>query len=130
MAEVTKKGDMIVIGDDQVRIEQGFKRFTATATEELLDDARTASHYQAGKPDAMGVPIVLGEKHTFIEWGGKDHPAQPCLYVYQRRELTPEEREARKTSFTYIFEQAGEPFDADEAGAEAALAFGQSLLGG
>lgn len=50
------------------RVEQGPKTKTAIATEELLSDAKTATHYQVGERDAVGKIIVLGEPMTYHDW--------------------------------------------------------------
>ena len=51
-----------------VRVERAKPYRTAVATEALLSDDRTASHYQVGAPDAMGKRIVLGEQMTYVDW--------------------------------------------------------------
>lgn len=68
--------------DGRVRIESGPKRVVAVATNELLDDEVTASHYAAGKKDAVGKPIVLGEEMTYIDWMG-----ERGWYVYELVEV-------------------------------------------
>ena len=51
-----------------VRVEKAKPYRTATATEALLDNERTAEHYHVGAFDALGKLIVLGEKMTFVDW--------------------------------------------------------------
>ena len=51
-----------------VRVEKAKPYRTAMATEALLQNDRTATHYQVGKPDSFAKPIVLGEEMTFVEW--------------------------------------------------------------
>ena len=65
----TMKRELIEIGTI-LRIENGPARKTATATPELLDDKVTASHYKIGSNDAMGSPIILGEKMTYLDYYG------------------------------------------------------------
>jgi hypothetical protein len=76
---MSKKREFIEIGET-VRVENGPARKTAVATEELLDDAVTASHYAVGEWDAMGKPIVLGEPMTYLDYRG-----EWVWYVYQLR---------------------------------------------
>jgi hypothetical protein len=71
------KREMIEIGTT-IRVENGPARKTAVATEELLDDAVTASHYQVGSLDAMGKKIVLGKPMTYL-----DYLAEDVWYIYQ-----------------------------------------------
>lgn len=59
--------DLIHI-DDTVVLERGPRRLSAMATDALLSDEVTASHYQVGRPDALGKPIVLGEPMTYLDW--------------------------------------------------------------
>lgn len=99
---------MIVLGDDEVRIEQGPVLKTAVATEELLHDDNTAPHYHVGvrdmefldalgKPykvprigrDAKGNVIKLGEEFTYLDHGGNATPGKRCFYIYKRREIDP-----------------------------------------
>jgi hypothetical protein len=73
------KRELIKIGIT-IRVENGPARKTAVATEELLDDAVTASHYKVGEKDAMGKPIVLGAPMTYLDYKG-----EWVWYVYQLR---------------------------------------------
>jgi hypothetical protein len=87
MTKRSRKGDMIILGDDEIRIEEGPVLKTAIATEELLKDEQTAPHYYVGvrpmtfydakgKPyevpaigrDALGKPIKLGEEMTYVDY--------------------------------------------------------------
>lgn len=106
-APVTRKGDMIVLGDDQVRIEEGPAYRTAVATAELLHDDNTASHYYAGvRPmrlntpkgpvevpaegrDALAKPIRIGEEMTYLDHGGLAAPGSRCFHIYQKRPVDP-----------------------------------------
>lgn len=65
-----------------IRIEDGPPRKTAIATAELLDDKITKHHYQKGKFDAMGKPIVLGKKMTYLDYYGEH-----VFYVYHLAEV-------------------------------------------
>lgn len=108
MVEITRRDQMIVLGDDEVRIEEGPVLKTEIATEELLHDDNTAPHYYAGmrpmtfvgpgwRPvevqaegrDALGNPIKLGEEMTYADWGGKVRPAETCFKVYKREPVDP-----------------------------------------
>ncbi|MBE3063853.1 MAG: hypothetical protein IMZ69_02400 [Spirochaetes bacterium] len=75
------KREMIEIGTT-IRVENGPARKTAIATEELLDDAVTVSHYHIGLKDALGKVIVLGEPMTYLDYRGED-----VWYVYQLQEV-------------------------------------------
>ena len=69
-------GKIIEIGDT-IRIEDGPPRKKAIATAELLDDKITKHHYQKGRFDAMGKPIILGEEMTYLDYYGEH-----VFYVY------------------------------------------------
>jgi hypothetical protein len=129
MLEVTRKGDMIVLGDDAVRIEEGHVLKTATATKELLDNSATAPHYQIGRLDALGNTITEGQEFTYVDYGGTDGeaPAEGTreFKVYKRRELTPEEQAETKGTRTYVFDLAGA-----RKGEEAAIDLGQRIAAG
>jgi hypothetical protein len=53
---------------ETTRIEAGPPRKKAVATEELLSDRVTASHYQVGRLDALGKPIQLSQEMDYIDW--------------------------------------------------------------
>lgn len=77
-------GKMINVTPEQdvagaIRIEAGPVRRQAVATEALLSEEVTAGHYQVGRPDSMGKPIVLGEPMNYIDWKG----AEVAWYVYR-----------------------------------------------
>lgn len=96
MAEVTREGNILQIGES-VRIESGPLRKTATATEELLDNAVTASHYQVDRADADGKPIQIGEDMTYLDWLGHSEGADGATghYVYKLEPMTDAEVEER-----------------------------------
>lgn len=62
--------ELIEIGST-IRVENGPVRRTAEATEELLDNTRTATHYQVEEKDALGKSIVLGEDMTYLDYKGE-----------------------------------------------------------
>lgn len=66
-----EKQDSRIVFDDKVVIEYGPVYKTAVATEELLANDVTASHYCVGSPDSLGKAIVLGEPMTYIDWLGE-----------------------------------------------------------
>jgi hypothetical protein len=107
-AKLTRKDSVIVLGDDEVRIEEGFVLKSSTATEELLHDDNSAQHYytgvrdreyldEAGKPytvpvvgvDAKGKVIKLGEEMHFLAYGGVKAPAERCFYIFVKRPVDP-----------------------------------------
>lgn len=106
-AQLTRRGDMIVLGDDEVRIEEGAVRKTATATEELLHDDNTAPHYYAGvRPmtfntpkgpidipakgrDSLGNVIKLGQPMTYLDYGGAKAPGERCFYIFTKHPIDP-----------------------------------------
>lgn len=49
-------------------IERGPVRREDVATEELLTSGKLAPHYRVGARDAMGKPIVIGDKFTYVDW--------------------------------------------------------------
>ena len=69
-------GKIIEIGKT-IRIEDGPPRKKTIATAEVLDDKITAKHYQKGKLDAMGKPIILGQEMTYLDYYGKH-----VFYIY------------------------------------------------
>lgn len=102
----TRVGAMLVLGNDEVRIEEGPVLKTATATAELLSDDNTAPHYfeglreevlvdAEGNPftqqklgvDALGKRIKVGEEMSYLAHGGRIAPKETCFYIYKRREL-------------------------------------------
>lgn len=108
MTEITRRGDTIILGNDEVRIEEGFARKTATATEELLHDDNTAPHYYEGtRPepfvtpkgdtvtiskkgvDSIGNPIKLGEPMVYLDYGGKVAAPERCFYIFAKRPIDP-----------------------------------------
>jgi hypothetical protein len=56
--------------DGTFRIELGPRMLKGVATAELLSDKVTAAHYQAGRLDAKGKPIVLGQDMDYADWLG------------------------------------------------------------
>lgn len=76
--KIERKSETIVEIDGVVRLEQGPIRRREIATEEILDNAVTARHYQVGLPDALGKPIVIGESFDFIDWKSREK----VWYVY------------------------------------------------
>lgn len=108
MVEISRRGSTVVLGDDEVRIEEGPARKTAVATEELLHDDQTDARYYAGtRPmplglpdgrtvevpavgrDALGNPIQLGKKMTYLDHGGRTHAGSRCFYIMVKRPIDP-----------------------------------------
>lgn len=73
--------DLIEISET-VQIERSHQRKVAIATEELLSNDVTASHYAVGQVDANGNKIVLGQEMAYIDWLGPRN----TWYVYQKIE--------------------------------------------
>jgi hypothetical protein len=71
------KRELIEIGST-IRVENGPARKVAIATEELLNNERTARHYHVGAFDAMGERIVLNKPMTYLDYKG-----EWVWYVYQ-----------------------------------------------
>ncbi len=61
--------DLIDIGG-KVRVERGPARKAGKATEALLSDDKTLSHYQIGRLDAVGNVIEAGKTFTYLDWLG------------------------------------------------------------
>lgn len=112
--KVTRRGDLIIIGDDLARVEPGPARKSAKATKELLDDSKTHSRYFVGvrnvdQPDGSSIQmkgrdaqhreIVIGQPMEYL-----DYRADPVLYVYRRRSLSAEEQLARGGGADHVFE--------------------------
>lgn len=70
--------DLLQVGD-KVRIERGPERKTETATEDLLNNDVTATHYAAGAPDADGNAIVIGQPMVYVDWLGPRG-----FYIFQK----------------------------------------------
>lgn len=135
MAEVTRKGDRIEIGDT-VRIEAGPPLRRRKATEEALANTATASHYQVGAVDALGKPIEEGQMFAFL-----DYYAEPVFYVFERVKIGPDdprftpqpdgttppldEGSTNIAVYSYVFEDRGSYGTEDEA-----IEAGQRLASG
>lgn len=76
--------DLVEIGG-KARVERGPARKTGKATEALLDNEKTAAHYQIGARDADGKVIEAGKTMAYLDWLG-----ERGFYVYSRIEPTPE----------------------------------------
>lgn len=106
--KTTRVGAMLVLGNDEARIEEGPMLKTAVATAELLNDDNTAPHYFEGVReitltdaegkqfteqmlgrDALAKPIKLGEEMSYLDHGGKVAQGERCFYVYVRRPIDP-----------------------------------------
>lgn len=168
--KVSRKGSMIVLGNDEARVEEGPVLKTATATAELLHDDNSAKHYYAGvrpmpfndalgKPyevpsigrDALGKPIKIGEKMSYLDHGGDKAMGERCFYLYRKVKIDPtaptlengdenphfvpehirdgallldDDTPANVTHYTYKFEEIG-TFSTEES----AMAAGKELLG-
>lgn len=125
MAEVKRDGDRILIGD-RVIIERGPRLVSATATAEILHDDATASHYAVGKPDALGKTIKLGEAFSYLDYGGQKADGDHVFYVYEKVDLTDEDRARPGAETTDEFRW----IERDTHGTEdEAVAFGQTIAG-
>ncbi|HEV7286500.1 MAG TPA: hypothetical protein VGN75_16720 [Kaistia sp.] len=82
---IVKLNDDLSEIDGKVRVERGPARKTGKATEALLSDDRTLSHYQVGALDAAGQPIVLGKTMAYLDW-----LADKGFYVFGLAEPTEE----------------------------------------
>lgn len=69
--EIKRLNEALIEIDGRVRVERGPRMLTAVATEELLSNEVTASHYKVGGLDKLGKVIVLGEEMTYLDWLGK-----------------------------------------------------------
>lgn len=98
------KGEMLVFGDDEVRVELGPKLVKTKATADLLDNRRTAPHYQLGGLDAYGNRIHEGQDFEYLDWGGSQVQGLRCYYVYGKFPVdhTAEFLEDGKTSNPYF----------------------------
>lgn len=133
MADIRREGTLIEI-DGKVRIEPGPVLLQAKATEELLDNAVTAEHYQPGAFDALSKPIELGKTMSYLDWNGHKAGTEgaTAFYVYQLDKLTAEELKERE-----IDPKTAEPEQLTiwrKVGAEptedAAMGVAMGLLGG
>lgn len=74
-----------------IRVESGPARKRALATQELLDNSRTAPHYyegvrKVGKElkrgvDALGKPIQIGQHMDYLDWHN-----EYVWYIYQKND--------------------------------------------
>lgn len=134
MAEVTRKGDRIEIGNT-VRVEAGPALRRRKATDEALSNDATAPHYQLGAPDATGKPIEEGKMFSYL-----DYHAPPVHYVFERVDIAPDDPRYRAapdgttppldedstniTAYSYVFDERGSFATEDEA-----IEVGQRLAG-
>lgn len=80
--EVNDKLTIGLDGDKQVyAVELGPMLVKKKMTTEVLDNNVTASHYQQGKPDALGVPINVDQVSTIVDWKQKFSKKQWKYYV-------------------------------------------------
>lgn len=86
--------ERLFVFDDVVAVEYGAVYKTEIATEELLSDTKTASHYVVGAPDAAGNEIVLGQPMTYVDWLG-DH----AWFVYRLTAVPEDEVDARGATY-------------------------------
>lgn len=137
MAEpkVTRHGDRIEIGNDQVRVEKGPQLRRAKATEAILADDKTAPHYQLGARDSFGKVIEEGKEFAYLDVFG-----DPVWYLFEKVELAeddpryqhqiaPEdaglnEDTTNVVAYQYVFEERG-VFDTEQQ----AIAAGLALIG-
>lgn len=152
MATVTRdpqNEDIINVGSNY-RIEVGPAVATAIATEELLHDDNTASHYHAPierddggisyAKDRLGNPIIIGEEFSYLDWGGANADGKRVYYIYEKRSVNytdeflkggernpyyvPEEARNKETDdrtyYTYVWTEV-----ATRATEEAAIDFAQ-----
>lgn len=79
-------------------IEHGPVYRKAIATIELLNNKRTAVHYQKGRIDAMGEEIVIGKEMDFVDyrgqWGWHCYELRP-VYFTSKGEKTFDETKGR-----------------------------------
>lgn len=140
-----RKGEMLVFGDDEIRVERGAKLKTGKATKELLSNDATAEHYQLGGPDAYGYPIREGEDFEYLDFGGAKAEGDFHYYVYAKYPVDPDalqlpggkanpyfvppnQRAAAdgksRAAYEYVFCEVG-----TRATEEAAIELAESLLG-
>jgi hypothetical protein len=79
-ANEVRKSDVSVEIGGKILIERGPKLKIERASEELLDDAVTASHYKVGMRDAKGKVIEPDKEMTYLDWLGEH-----TWYVYALR---------------------------------------------
>jgi hypothetical protein len=96
MAEVTKHPDNENITNvgDNFRIEPGPAIIDVVATEELLDNSKTAEHYHAPiedenggvkyAKDRLGNPIIIGNEVSLLDWGGSETEGKRVYYIYKK----------------------------------------------
>jgi hypothetical protein len=105
--DFTRAGDILKFGDDKVRVEAGWRRVTAKATEELLDDKATHPDYFVGtRPqtfngpngpitieapgrDSLGEEIKLGQKMTYLDRGGSENAGAKDFLIFKRVPIDP-----------------------------------------
>jgi hypothetical protein len=82
----------------KVRIERSPPRRQEIATEALLSDEVTASHYAVGLPDALGKIIALGEPFDFIDFKAE----KPVFTVYLLTEVIDEVAGAKIKNLRFL----------------------------
>lgn len=68
--DITRINEDLIDIAGKVRVERGPAKRTGKATEAVLDDDRTAAHYQLGRLDADGKVIEAGKSFTYLDWLG------------------------------------------------------------
>ena len=109
--DIVRLSDTITEIDKCIRVEPGPMRKKGLATDKLLDNDVTASHYQVGNFDSMGQVIEHGKEMEYIDWKSDER-------VFNVYELT-EETHVDKDGEEVIVERFAK--DSDYPDYEAAL---------
>ena len=66
--DIVRLGKNLTEIDKCIRVESGPPRKKGIATDKLLDNLVTASHYQVGNFDAYGKVIEHGKEMDYVDW--------------------------------------------------------------
>lgn len=121
-----RKGDRLELDGGRFRIEAGPALKRAKATPDLLDDAKTAAHYQPGLNDAKGEEIVVGKPFRYL-----DYLNDAVFYLFEKVDVDPADPESPYhvpegsvtlregnvdvSQYTYVYEERGTFESEDEA---------------
>lgn len=125
-----RKGDRLELDGGRFRVEAGPALLKGKATAALLDNSKTAEHYQVGLKDALGATIEADKPFTYLDWkGGR------VFYLYEKEDVDPNDpdtpyfvpegaitdREGNEdvVRYTYVYRERG-TYESEEAAIDAA----------
>lgn len=106
LRSTSKRTRELIEISDTVRVESGPVRRRAIASHDTLSDGVTARHYKAGRFDAEGKVILLGQEMTYLDYRG-----DWAYHIYQKRDTMLDGRGAPTTDKAKaVLLPSGEPY--------------------